>query len=133
YQVGATQCLGFDAGLLTFYLATAPGQIDLARAELLAEIEKIAVAGIPAAAFARVRASVLSALALQQQSPSAIAQHVALDILFGLPADSHRHLPEIYKALTPAIVRDVAARVLAQPATVVTILPEAVDVREATA
>ncbi len=125
YQVGATQFHGFDAGLFTFYLATAPEQVELAHGELLAEIGKIAAAGIPTAVFERVRAAVLSGLALQQQSPSAIAQHVALDILFGLPADAHRRLPETYKGLTPDIVRETAARILAQPATVVTILPEA--------
>jgi zinc protease len=38
YQVGATQFLGYDAGLFTFYLATSPEQADLARLELLAEI-----------------------------------------------------------------------------------------------
>jgi zinc protease len=124
YQVGASQFLGFDAGLFTFYLATSPQQVDLARSELIAEIAKIAATGIPDAAFERVRATVLSGLAIQQQSPSAVAQHVALDLLFGHPADSHRRLPDIYKALTPAGVRETAARIFAQPATLVTILPD---------
>ena len=69
YQVGATQFLGYDAGLFTFYLATSPEQADLARRELLAEIGKIAAAGIPDDAFDRVRSTVLSGLAIQQQSP----------------------------------------------------------------
>jgi zinc protease len=125
YQVGATQFLGFDAGLFTFYLATAPEQVDVARRELLCEIGKIAASGIPDAVFDRVRATVLSGLAIQQQSPSAIANHVALDILFGHPADNHRHLPDIYKAVTPGFVRETAARIFAQPATLVTTLPEA--------
>jgi zinc protease len=125
YQVGATQFLGFDAGLFTFYLATAPEQVDVARRELLCEIGKIAASGIPDAVFDRVRATVLSGLAIQQQSPSAIANHVALDILFGHPADNHRHLPDIYKAVTPSFVRETAARIFGQPATLVTTLPEA--------
>jgi zinc protease len=125
YQVGATQFLGFDVGLFTFYLATSPEQVDLARSELLAEIGKIAAAGIPDLVFDRVRATVLSGLAIQQQSPSAIANHVALDLLFGHPADAHRHLPETYKALTPECVRETAARILTQSATIATILPDA--------
>jgi zinc protease len=125
YQVGATQFLGVDAGLFTFYLATAPEQVDLARKELLAEIGKIAAAGIPDAVFDRVRATVLSGLAIQQQSPSAIAQHVALDMLFGHSADAHRQLPETYKALTPEFIRATAARIFSQPATIATILPDA--------
>ena len=36
--------------------------------------------------------TVLSGLAIQQQSPSNTARHVALDLLFGHPADEHRRL-----------------------------------------
>ncbi len=124
YQVGATQFLGYDTGLFTFYLATAPEQVDLARRELLAEIEKIATAGIPDEAFDRVRSTVLSGLAIQQQSPSAIARHVALDLLFGHPADQYRLLPAAYNALTPAQVQEAAARIFSVKPTVVTVLPE---------
>lgn len=124
YQVGATQFLGYDAGLFTFYLATAPEQVDLARRELLAEIEKIATAGIPDEAFDRVRSTVLSGLAIQQQSPSAIARHVALDLLFGNPADQYRLLPAAYNALTPTQVREAAARIFSVKPTIVTVLPE---------
>ena len=124
YQVGATQFLGFDAGLFTFYLATAPDQVELARDELLAEIAKIAVAGIPATVFDRVRATVLSGLAIQQQSTPSIAQHVTLDLLFGHPADGYRQLPDIYRALTPEVVLETATRIFSHPATSATILPD---------
>jgi zinc protease len=124
YQVGATQFLGHDTGLFAFYIATSPEQADLARAELLSEIAKIAGHGIPDAAFGRVRATVLSSLALHQQSPSAIAQTVALDCLFDQPADFHRRLPEIYTALDPATVRETAARFFGVPPCIATVLPE---------
>jgi zinc protease len=124
YQVGATQFLGYDTGLFSFYIATSPEQAELARAELLAEIGKIAANGIPAEAFERVRATVLSGLALQQQSPAATAQAVALDCLFGLPADHHRRLPAVYAGLDPAAVREVAFRVLAVAPCIATVLPE---------
>ncbi|MEO8613689.1 MAG: pitrilysin family protein [Luteolibacter sp.] len=124
YQVGATQFLGYDAGLFTFYLATSPEQADFARRELLAEIGKIAAAGIPDEAFERVRCTVLSGLAIQQQSPSSVARHVALDLLFGHPADEHRRLVVAYNALTPALVSEIAARVFSVTPTIVTVLPE---------
>ena len=124
YQVGATQFLGYDTGLFSFYIATSPEQADLARTELLAEIGKIASHGIPDEAFERVRATVLSGLALQQQSPAAIAQSIALDCLFGQPADFHRRLPEIHKALDPATVRETAARIFAVPPCIATVLPQ---------
>ncbi len=124
YQVGATQFLGYDTGLFTFYLATAPEQADLARREMLAEIEKIATHGIPEDAFDRVRSTVLSGLALQQQSPSSVARHAALDLLFGHPADQHRHLPAAYNALTAAHVRETAARIFSVNPTIITVLPK---------
>ncbi len=124
YQVGATQFLGYDTGLFTFYLATAPEQAALARAELLAEIAKLAAHGIPNEVFDRVRATVLSGLAIQQQSPPAIARVVALDTLFGQPADAHRQLPAIYQALGPDEVRATAARIFSVPPTLAIVLPE---------
>jgi zinc protease len=126
YQIGATQFLGYDAGLFTFYLATAPEQAELARRELLAEIGKIAASGIPAGAFERVRCTVLSGLAIQQQSPSHIARQVALDLLFGHPADEYRRLAATYQAITPMQVRETAARVFSATATIATVLPESV-------
>eukprot|EP00903_Cladosiphon_okamuranus_P003620 g3618.t1 len=122
YRVGATQFLGYDKGTFTFYLATSPGQIDLATAELEKEIAKIASEGIPEDTFERVRSTVLSGTALQQQSPSSNARHAALDILFGNPADSHLLLPEIYRAITPAAVKEVAKKIFVSPPTVSIIL-----------
>jgi zinc protease len=124
YQVGATQFVGYDTGLFTFYLATAPDQADLAHRELMAEIDKIAAHGIPDEAFDRVRSTVLSGLAIQQQSPASVARHVALDLLFGHPADQHRRLPEAYNALTAQGVREVAKRIFSEKPTVITVLPE---------
>jgi predicted Zn-dependent peptidase len=71
-----------------------------------------------------VRSTVLSGLAIQQQSPSSIARHVALDLLFGHPADEYRRLPAAYNALTPEQVRLTAARVFSVAPTIVTVLPE---------
>jgi len=115
YQVGATQFHGFDTGLFTAYLATAPEQVDLAQKELLKEMEKIANEGIPGDVFERVRATVLGGLALQQQSPASLASHATLDLMFGHPADARLVLPDIYRAITPDEVRAVAAELLAAP------------------
>lgn len=108
YRVGASQFLGYDTGLFFFYLATSPEQIDLARTELEKEIQKIAQHGIPDDAFERVRSTVLSGAAIQQQSPSSNARHAALDLLFGHPADTHRLLPEIYSNISSQQVRETA-------------------------
>jgi len=124
YQVGATQFLGFDSGLFTFYLATSPEQARFAREELLTEISKLAQYGIPAEAFERVRSTVLSSLAIQQQSIASCARLAAIDLLFDQAADQHRHLPAIYSSLTPEAVAETAARLLGVAPTLVTVLPE---------
>jgi zinc protease len=63
-------------------------------------------------------------LAIQQQSPSSVARHVALDLLFGHPADEHRRLAAAYSALTADQVREVAGRIFKVAPTIVTVLPE---------
>ena len=125
YQVGATQFHGFGTGMFTFYLATSPEQLDLAREELTREIATIASHGIPDDAFDRVRATVLSGLALRQQSPGQSARQMAIDLLFGLPADHHRRMPDIIRALTPAHVRAVAEKLFSVPPSVALVLPDA--------
>jgi zinc protease len=124
YRVGATQFLGYDKGMFTFYLATSPEQIELATTELKKEIEKIAAEGIPEDTFERVRSTVLSGAAIQQQSPASNARHAALDLLFGHSADAHRLLPAIYAALTPQQVREVATTIFSAKPTVSVILGE---------
>ncbi|HVJ44964.1 MAG TPA: insulinase family protein, partial [Luteolibacter sp.] len=127
YRVGATQFLGFDAGLFTFYVATSPEQADFAGRELLVEIGKIAENGIPDDTFDRVRSTVLSSLAIQQQSPASTARQVALDLLFGQPAEQFRKQSAIYKSLTPSQVRETAARLLSAKPVRATILSGAAD------
>jgi len=124
YRVGATQFLGFDTGLFTFYVATSPEQAELAAHELGAEIAKIGKEGIPAEALERVRSTILSGLAIQQQSPSSIARQVAIDLLFNQPASQFRALPEIYRALTAEKVAEVALRILGQPSSHFMVLPQ---------
>jgi predicted Zn-dependent peptidase len=92
---------------------------------LLREIAKLAAQGIPTEAFERVRSTVLSSLAIQQQSIASCARLAAIDLLFDQPADQHRSLPEIYRSLTPDAVAEAALRLLGVAPTLVTVLPEA--------
>lgn len=124
YRIGTTQFHGIDTGLFTFYLATEPEQVGLALAELHDQIAKLAQHGIPKAALEKVRTSMLSAHALRNQSPSAIAKQVALDTLFGLPADFHTRQASIYQSLSGKQLRDTAARVFSAKPTVVVVSPK---------
>lgn len=125
YQVGATQFHGHDTGLFAFYMATDPAQVELAEKELRSEIAKIAADGIPDDAFERVRSTVLSATAIEQQAPGSIARHAAIDLLFGLPATHFRELTGIYETITPEQVRSAARDLLANRLPVlIRVLPE---------
>jgi zinc protease len=124
YRVGASQFLGYDTGLFTFYLATSPQQLELARMELMKEIEKIATEGIPEETFERVRSTALSGVAIQQQSIASNARLSALDLLFGHPVDAHRELPEIYSKLSISEVRETARRLFSQAPSISIILGE---------
>ena len=123
YQVGATQFHGHDAGLFGFYMATDPAQVELAERELKSEIARIAENGIPEEAFERVRATVLSSLAIGMQSPASIARLAAIDVLFGLPVTHHREMAAIFQALTPADVKAAANTLLAEPPITVRVTP----------
>lgn len=112
YQVGAFMFHGHDAGMITFYLSTSPEQLDLAHRELQHQIRQIAEHGIPAAVFENVRATVLSGLVLQQQSPGSIARLASIDLLFGLPATHHREVHQRISALQVDDIRAVAKTLL---------------------
>lgn len=124
YQVGATQFYGHDAGMIAFYLSTSPEQLELAHRELLAEIGKIAANGIAADQFESVRATVLSALVLQQQSPGSIARQAVVDMIFGLPATHHREVHEHILKLVPEDVRSLAAALFSDRAPVTVIVTQ---------
>lgn len=130
YQVGATQFHGHDAGMLAFYVSTSPEQLDLAHAELRKEIEKIARNGIPDEEFEQVRATVLSSLVLQQQSPGSIARQAAIDLLFGLPADHHRHVHQEIMQLRPEDIRQLSSALLLTVDPVTSIVTQGPDQTE---
>jgi zinc protease len=124
YQVGAYEFLGYHAGMITFYLSTESEQLELAHRELQSQIRIIAENGIPDAVFENVRATVLSSLVLQQQSPGAIARHAAIDLLFGLSATNQRIVYDRIRGLSAEDVRvmakaflrdDLAATVMVKP------------------
>lgn len=125
YQVGAFAMHGHDAGMVAFYLSTSPEQLELAQRELEEQIQIIAREGIPDDTFEQVRATVLSSLVMQQQSPSSTAQHAAIDLLFGLPAAHHRDIHQFVRAVTPADVRALSQALLQAESSVTSlVVPE---------
>jgi zinc protease len=124
YQVGATQFLGHDAGMLAFYLSTSPEQLELAQAEMLQVLATIHSTGIPDDSFEDVRATVLSSLSLQAQSPGSTARNAAIQMLYGQPADHHRRIHQNILALTPTDVRLIAAELMQHSPAVSIVQPQ---------
>ena len=123
YTVGATQFLGFDTGLFTFYLGTSPDQVDFAHRELCSEIALLAETRLTHDAFERTRTALLSSLALQNQSNASMARACALDIILGLGPDHHLTIEDHFKAVSLDDVRQVATRLFAQPHTSIIVAP----------
>jgi zinc protease len=124
YQVGATQFLGHDTGMLAFYLSTSPEQLELAHSEMLQVLATIQSTGIPADVFEDVRATVLSSLSLQAQSPGATARNAAIQMLHGQPADHHRRIHQNILALTQADVCRLATELLQHAPAVSIVQPQ---------
>ena len=114
YFVNATQFHGIGTGLFGFYLGTAPDQLDLARRELLSEIQKIATEGLSETALQQTKTSVAAAEAMQNQSNRAMAQTCAINSLFGLGVRRHEENLAKIQSLTVTEIQAVAARYFAE-------------------
>ena len=113
YFVSSSIFFGLNTGLSSFYLGTAPDQLDFARRELQGEIDKLISEGIPADALERVKANAEARESLRIQSPSSRARMSALDVLMGQPADYHLRQAELLNAVTPEEVHTLARELFA--------------------
>lgn len=123
YSVGATQFLGFETGMFTFYLGTAPEQLEFAERELVAEIGRLVGERLDEASLERTRTALLSSLAMQNQSNAAMARACALDMILGLGAEHYQSVAAHIKAVTLDDLRAATRQLLATPAVVVVVSP----------
>lgn len=123
YYVNATQFLGLGKGLFAFYVGTAPDKATLARKELLAQIEKLTQEGIPDAALAHAKTSVLAGDALENQSNHSMAQMCALNTLFGLGPLHHLAHAEKIQSLSREDVINTAQKYFGRKPVVVSVGP----------
>ena len=125
YYVSTSQFLGLNTGLFAFYLGTAPDQLDLARREIQAEIQKIVNHGIPADALVRVKANIEARQALRNQSPSARARMASLDVILGKGPTDHLTASEKLNAVTAEEIHTLAKELFAEDkATIITVSPK---------
>ncbi|MEG0143516.1 MAG: pitrilysin family protein [Akkermansia sp.] len=88
YFASSTLFIGLDTGNIIFYLGTSAEQLNQARAKLEETLAEIYKNGISPEELERTRAGALSARMLARQSNGALAQILALDRLYGLPANN---------------------------------------------
>lgn len=114
---------GVDAGMYSFYLATAPEQMQLAETELLKEIALIAENGIPEEKFGALLNSLLAEKELQNQANSARAMLSAVDTILGFAPDRFLKRAIAIKSLTPADVQRAASHILSVEPTISRVQP----------
>ena len=114
YYVGSSIFFGLNTGLASFYLGTAPDQLEVARRELQGEIDKLIADGIPADALERVKANTEARESLRNQSPASRARMAALDVLMGQPADHHLRQAELLNAVTAQEIHTLAKDLFAE-------------------
>jgi len=125
YYVSAMQFYGVNTGMFAFYLGTSPDQLELAKTNLLQEIETIANQGIPEDKLECVKTTWLASNALSNQKLSALAQLTAINSLLGLEPDQHLKAPEQIQSLTHEEIKLVAQKYLASQSPVqITVTPQ---------
>ena len=113
YSVGTTQVIGMAPGLFTFYLSTAPEQLEFAQKELLSEIHNLAQDGLTAEELDRARRTWTGKQAMQHQSNAGLAQQCALNELYGLGYDHDQRILDRVRTLPLEEVNAVARRYFA--------------------
>ncbi len=117
YYAAASSLLGVDAGLLCFYLGTAPEQVGEARSVLEATLNRLAKEGMPADALERARSTALTARVLALQSCGKRCSGMAVNTLLGLGADYDDRIPDMIRAITPESMNRFLASTLSPAAT----------------
>jgi len=123
YYVGASQMQGLVSGLFAFYLGTDPGKLELVKVALLDEIAKLAATGLTSEELARAKKKLIGQQRIANQSNDSFGYMCALDELYGLGFDHFKKLEAEIEMITPADIRQVAAKYFQQPYVLATVRP----------
>jgi zinc protease len=123
YYVGASQMQGLVSGLFAFYLGTDPGKLELVKIALLDEIAKLAATGLTSEELARAKKKLIGQQRIANQSNDSFGYMCALDELYGLGFDHFKKLEAEIEMITPADIRQVAAKYFQQPYVLATVRP----------
>jgi len=110
YYVGASQMQGLVPGLFLFYLGTDPQKIDRVKAELLDEINQLALEGLTMDELSRAKKKLIGQMQIANQSNDSFGYMTALDELYGLGFAHYQRLEHEVEAVTLAEVKRVAQK-----------------------
>jgi zinc protease len=108
YSVGTYHVPGLVRSPFVFYLGTDPMKLAAVQAELMAEINQLASAGLSAAELARAKEKLLGQMEIQNQSNDAFAFACAVDELYGLGFDHYETVRREVEAVTLDDTRRIA-------------------------
>ncbi len=124
YSVGAHGEDGWDSGLLVGGIATDPDRIDEAESRLVATVQALAEAEVPAAELERARAAHLGGIEAELQATSSRAALASLTELYGNDGTAYRALARgRVQDVTAAQIRAWAAGALVRPLAVARVEP----------
>ena len=124
YAVSASSQEGVGRGLLVCALSTDPDRVDEAEARLLASLDRVRQQGVSQAEFDRARTWLLGGIAMDLQTASARARHLAVNAVLGLGiGDVAGRLRARIESVRRDAVVELAASILATPVAVARVLP----------
>ncbi|MEN8180912.1 MAG: pitrilysin family protein [Myxococcota bacterium] len=112
YAVSASNVEGVAPGFFATYIGTAPEKLDAARAGMESELARLLESPPAEPELEAARRHLAGSFAIEQQRCSGRATHLALDVLYGLGVDAHRHYPDRVLAVSKEDVLRVARRVI---------------------
>lgn len=112
YSVSSFSVEGVDRGYFATYIGTSPEKVADASSGMRAELERLASARIADVELDRARRNLIGTYEIELQRNSARAAQLALDVCYGLGADSALRYAERIGAVTADEVREVAGRVI---------------------
>jgi zinc protease len=112
YSVTATSVEGLAPGYFAVYIATAPEKLDVARAGLLDELQRLLEAPPRDAELDAARRHLIGNFAIDRQRNAVHAAQTSLNALYGLGADASSAYPEQIRSITGKDVLRVAQRIV---------------------
>jgi zinc protease len=112
YRVSAFSVEGVDPGYFAVYIATSPGNIDLALSGITEQLDRVMNDAIPKSELERAKRYLVGAHEISLQRRAALASTLAFHECYGLGWDEHRRYAPAILQVTAADVQKVARKYL---------------------